>query len=143
MRAALETTGRLVFWRMAIKPGRPVAMGTVGSVPFIGLPGNPVAAFITFVHIARPLIAALGGAAVQAPVALRVEAAFSYRKKAGRRGVCAGTAVNRSGWRSSGAQAWRRGGGNFDLADRNQRVGGAARGCDGGGARRSGEIPAL
>jgi len=85
VRAAVEAAGRLVFWRMAIKPGRPVAMGSVGGVPFIGLPGNPVAAFITFVHVARPLIAALGGALVQAPATPRVEAIFSYRKKAGRR----------------------------------------------------------
>jgi molybdopterin molybdotransferase len=85
VRAAVEAVGRLVFWRLAIKPGRPVAMGTVAGVPFVGLPGNPVAAFITFAHIARPLIAALAGAPVQARAALRVQAAFSYRKKAGRR----------------------------------------------------------
>lgn len=85
VKAAVEAAGKLVFWRMAIKPGRPVAMGTVAGVPFIGLPGNPVAAFITFVHVARPLIAALGGALVPAPPTLRVEAAFNYRKKAGRR----------------------------------------------------------
>lgn len=85
VRAAAETVGRLAFWRLAIKPGRPVAMGSVAGVPFIGLPGNPVAAFVTFAHVARPLIAALGGAPVQAQPPFRVRAAFSYRKKAGRR----------------------------------------------------------
>ena len=85
VRAAVEAVGRLVFWRLAIKPGRPVAMGAVGGVPFIGLPGNPVAAFVTFAHIARPLIAALSGAPVRTPAASKVQAAFSYRKKAGRR----------------------------------------------------------
>jgi len=85
VRSAVEAVGRLVFWRLAIKPGRPVAMGSVMGVPIVGLPGNPVAAFITFVHIARPLIAALSGALVEAPTTLRVCAAFSYRKKAGRR----------------------------------------------------------
>ena len=85
VRAAVEAVGRLVFWRLAIKPGRPVAMGGVAGVPFVGLPGNPVAAFVTFAHVARPLIAALGGATVRAPAAYRVQAAFSYRKKAGRR----------------------------------------------------------
>jgi molybdopterin molybdotransferase len=85
VRYAIETTGKLVFWRLAIKPGRPVAMGTVAGVPFVGLPGNPVAAFITFVHVARPLIAALAGALIEAPPMLRVRAAFNYRKKAGRR----------------------------------------------------------
>lgn len=85
VRSAVEAVGRLVFWRLAIKPGRPVAMGSVAGVPIVGLPGNPVAAFITFVHIARPLIAALSGAVVEAPTTLRARAAFSYRKKAGRR----------------------------------------------------------
>jgi molybdopterin molybdotransferase len=85
VRAAVEAIGRLVFWRLAIKPGRPVAMGSVAGVPLVGLPGNPVAAFITFAHIARPLIAALAGAPVEAQPTLRVQAAFSYRKKAGRR----------------------------------------------------------
>ena len=74
-----------MFWRLAIKPGRPVAMGEVGGVPFPGLPGNPVAAFVTFVRIAHPMIAALGGAAVRPPTAVPVPAAFNYRKKAGRR----------------------------------------------------------
>ncbi len=85
VRAAVEAAGRLVFWRLAIKPGRPVAMGGIAGVPLVGLPGNPVAAFVTFVHVARPLIAALGGAPVRAPAAYPVQAAFSYRKKAGRR----------------------------------------------------------
>ena len=85
VRAAVEVNGQLVFWRMAIKPGRPVAMGIVEGVPFVGLPGNPAAAFITFVHVARPMISALAGAPVEAPPSLRARAAFSYRKKAGRR----------------------------------------------------------
>jgi len=85
VRAAVEVNGSLVFWRLAIKPGRPVAMGIVAGVPFVGLPGNPAAAFITFVHVARPMIAALAGASVEPPPSLRARAAFSYRKKAGRR----------------------------------------------------------
>ncbi|HEX3996396.1 MAG TPA: gephyrin-like molybdotransferase Glp [Acetobacteraceae bacterium] len=85
VRAAVEADGRLTFWRLAIKPGRPVAMGTVAGTPFVGLPGNPVAAFITFVHVARPLIGALAGASVEPPARFAVCAAFSYRKKAGRR----------------------------------------------------------
>jgi molybdopterin molybdotransferase len=85
VKAAVETVGQLSFWRLAIKPGRPVAMGIVRGVPFVGLPGNPVAAFVTFAHVARPLIDALGGAPIEAPATLRVRAEFSYRKKAGRR----------------------------------------------------------
>lgn len=85
VRAAVETLGRLVFWRLAIKPGRPVAMGIIGGRPLIGLPGNPVAAFVTFIHVARPLMAALAGAMLAAPVALPARAAFAYGKKGGRR----------------------------------------------------------
>jgi len=85
VRAAVEAAGRLVFWRLAVKPGRPVAMGVVGGVPFMGLPGNPVAAFVTFAQLARPLIAALAGSLFQPSPALHVPAAFAYRKKAGRR----------------------------------------------------------
>ena len=54
VKAAVESVGTLVFWRVAIKPGRPVAMGVISGTAFIGLPGNPVASFVTFVHIARP-----------------------------------------------------------------------------------------
>ncbi len=84
VRAAVDAVGRLVFWRLAIKPGRPVAMGSVAGVPFVGLPGNPVAAFVTFARLVRPLLAVLAGG-VHAPIALRVQSAFDYRKKAGRR----------------------------------------------------------
>ncbi len=85
VRQAMEALGRLVFWRLAIKPGRPVAMGIAAGTPLISLPGNPVAAFVTFIHVARPLIAALGGAMLAPPVPLPVRAAFAYRKKSGRR----------------------------------------------------------
>src|SRR5437588_781448 len=65
VRAAIEKIGRLVFWRVAIKPGRPVAMGVIRGpsaeqsaeqgAAFVGLPGNPVAAFVTFARVVRPL----------------------------------------------------------------------------------------
>ncbi|WAJ30785.1 molybdopterin molybdotransferase MoeA [Antarcticirhabdus aurantiaca] len=85
VRTAIERAGTLVFWRVAIKPGRPVAMGVVRGTPFIGLPGNPVASFVTFATIARPAILALSGAGPEAASAMPVRAAFAYRKKAGRR----------------------------------------------------------
>ena len=85
VKAAVESAGSLVLWRMAIKPGRPVAMGVVGGTPFIGLPGNPVASFVTFVHVVRPTVLALAGAAPESVVPMPVRADFSYRKKAGRR----------------------------------------------------------
>ncbi len=85
VRNAVEATGALTFWRLAIKPGRPVAMGVVAGTPFVGLPGNPVAVFVTFAHVVRPLIAALSGSAPAKPLALPVIADFTYRKKQGRR----------------------------------------------------------
>jgi molybdopterin molybdotransferase len=85
IRAGVESVGSLVLWRMAIKPGRPVAMGIIDGAPFIGLPGNPVASFVTFVHVVRPTVLALSGALPEQPVAIPVRAAFSYKKKTGRR----------------------------------------------------------
>jgi molybdopterin molybdotransferase len=85
VKAAVESVGRLVLWRMAIKPGRPVAMGIIGGTPLIGLPGNPVASFVTFVHVVRPTVMALAGAAQQSIVPMPVRAAFSYKKKLSRR----------------------------------------------------------
>jgi molybdopterin molybdotransferase len=85
VRTAIERLGRIDFWRLAIKPGRPVALGQVKGVPLIGLPGNPVAAALTFAVLARPLILRLAGAAAEAPLVFRVAAGFAYRKKAGRR----------------------------------------------------------
>jgi molybdopterin molybdotransferase len=85
VKAAVESAGGLSFWRLAIKPGRPVAMGVVNGTPFIGLPGNPVAVFVTFAHVARALIARLSGSAFEAPPTFAVRSAFTYRKKEGRR----------------------------------------------------------
>ena len=85
MKAAVEAQGRLHFWRLAIKPGRPVAMGQVGRVPFMGLPGNPVAVMVTFLVLARPLILRLSGATDIAPRSFRAVSGFAYRKKPGRR----------------------------------------------------------
>jgi molybdopterin molybdotransferase len=85
VKAAVESVGTLVFWRIAMKPGRPVAMGVIDGTPFIGLPGNPVASFVTFAWVARPAILALAGAQWSPPLAVPVRAQFSYRKKPARR----------------------------------------------------------
>lgn len=84
VKTAIESVGSMVFWRMAIKPGRPVAMGVIKGCPFIGLPGNPVASFVTFAHVARPAIFALAGASWSRPASAKVRAAFTYKKKPGR-----------------------------------------------------------
>ena len=85
VRAGVESIGSLVLWSMAIKPGRPVAMGVISGTPFIGLPGNPVASFVTFAYVVRPTILALSGAQPEAFFALPVRANFTYKKKKGRR----------------------------------------------------------
>jgi molybdopterin molybdotransferase len=85
VKAAVEALGSLYLWRLAIKPGRPIALGQVKSVPFVGLPGNPVAAMVTFLRFARPLILRLGGCTQVDPVLYRVRAEFSHSKKANRR----------------------------------------------------------
>jgi molybdopterin molybdotransferase len=85
VRAAISDAGSLAFWRLAIKPGRPVAMGVVGGKPLVGLPGNPVAVFVTFAYVVRPLLAALSGETLEPARALGVTADFDYRKKKGRR----------------------------------------------------------
>jgi molybdopterin molybdotransferase len=84
VKTAIESVGSMVFWRMAIKPGRPVAMGVIRGCPFIGLPGNPVASFVTFAHVARPAIFALAGTAWRKPAGVKVRAVFTYKKKSGR-----------------------------------------------------------
>ncbi|MFA6966720.1 gephyrin-like molybdotransferase Glp [Bosea sp. (in: a-proteobacteria)] len=85
VKAAVEREGELAFWRIGIKPGRPVALGRIGATPFIGLPGNPVAVFVTFAFVARALIARLAGTQPVRPMALPVRLGFAYRKKEGRR----------------------------------------------------------
>jgi len=88
VRAAVEAIGRLVFWRVAIKPGRPVAMGVLPSkhgTAFAGLPGNPAAVYVTFVRVVWPLLLRLAGAEPRQPMALPVRATFAYRKRRGRR----------------------------------------------------------
>jgi molybdopterin molybdotransferase len=91
VRHAVETIGRLVFWRVAVKPGRPVAMGVIPGpragtgAAFVGLPGNPVAVFVTFARVVRPLLACLSGEEPAPLVALPVRSAFAHRKKKGRR----------------------------------------------------------
>jgi molybdopterin molybdotransferase len=85
VKPAVEEVGSLVFWRIGIKPGRPVAMGVIDGAAFIGLPGNPVAVFVTFAFVVRPLLARLAGETWRPPRRWPVTLGFPYRKKAGRR----------------------------------------------------------
>jgi molybdopterin molybdotransferase len=85
IRAAIEQHGSIGFWRIGIKPGRPVALGDIGGTPILGLPGNPVAALVTFITIARPLLDRLSGARPRALPRFPVQLGFAWRKKPDRR----------------------------------------------------------
>jgi molybdopterin molybdotransferase len=85
IRPALLQIGSLDFWKLALKPGKPVAVGEVTGKPFIGLPGNPVAAMVTFWLIARPLLHHLMGANERAMPSVPVIADFRQRHRPGRR----------------------------------------------------------
>jgi molybdopterin molybdotransferase len=85
VRAAVDALGQMHFWRLAIRPGRPLALGQIGNVPFIGLPGNPVAVLVTFMRFARPAILRLGGSRETEPNSYRVRVGFPIKKKPGRR----------------------------------------------------------
>ena len=83
--ALLTEVGAMALWRIAVKPGRPLALGLWDEVPVFGLPGNPVAAMVCTLMFARPAMALLAGAGWQEPQGFDVPAAFEKRKKAGRR----------------------------------------------------------
>ncbi len=85
MSAVLADQGQLNLWRIAIKPGRPLALAMWQSLPVFGLPGNPVAAFTTALVFARPALAALQGQGWHRPQPCLLPAAFTKHKKAGRR----------------------------------------------------------
>jgi molybdopterin molybdotransferase len=81
----IRARGRLETWRIAMKPGRPLALGLWRGVPVFGLPGNPVAAFVCALIFARPALALMAGAGWAEPEALVLPAAFAKAKKPGRR----------------------------------------------------------
>ncbi|MBB3065342.1 molybdopterin molybdotransferase MoeA [Limibacillus halophilus] len=85
MKQAVEDLGKLHLWRLAIKPGRPIALGQVGVVPFVGLPGNPVAVMVTFLNVVRPLLLGLMGARDVTARRFKVRADFTHKKKVDRR----------------------------------------------------------
>jgi molybdopterin molybdotransferase len=83
--ALLKARGALGTWRIAVKPGRPLALGVWGGKPVFGLPGNPVAAFVCTLIFARPALMRLAGAPWERPAGLTVPAAFGKEKRGGRR----------------------------------------------------------
>ncbi len=83
--ALLRDQGTLSSWRIALKPGRPLALALWESTPIFGLPGNPVAALVCALIFARPALSLLAGAGWAEPTGFDVPAAFTKRKKPGRR----------------------------------------------------------
>lgn len=83
--ALLNETGSLADWRIALKPGRPLALGVWNGIPVFGLPGNPVAALVCTMIFARPAFGVLGGEGWHSPQGFTVPAAFTKTKKPGRR----------------------------------------------------------
>ncbi|WP_172149725.1 molybdopterin molybdotransferase MoeA [Pseudomonas tumuqii] len=85
LKQAIRELGELHLWRLAIQPGKPLAFGEVGGKPWIGLPGNPAAALITALVVARPFLLRAQGCQDVVPQPLRLPAGFAWRKANGRR----------------------------------------------------------
>jgi molybdopterin molybdotransferase len=85
VKPAVEAEGALDLWQIAMKPGKPLAFGAVRGVPFIGLPGNPVSSFVTFLLFARPFILARQGVVDVRPPRVHLRADFDLPKADKRR----------------------------------------------------------
>ena len=85
VKPAVEAEGRLLMWRIAMKPGRPLAFGTVGKCSFIGLPGNPVSSFVTFLVFVRPFLLRMQGIASVEAKSIAARADFDWREPDPRR----------------------------------------------------------
>ncbi|MGV3591214.1 MAG: gephyrin-like molybdotransferase Glp [Gammaproteobacteria bacterium] len=97
VRAAVERLGALSLWKLAIKPGKPFAFGEIAGKPFFGLPGNPVAVFVTFVLLVRPYILRMQGAASTQVPAFRVKSGFAVREAGTREEYLRVRVVNEGG----------------------------------------------
>jgi molybdopterin molybdotransferase len=78
VKPAVEAEGRLLMWKIAMKPGRPLAFGEVGKAFFIGLPGNPVSSFVTFLIFVRPFLLRTQGISAVEPKAVQARADFDW-----------------------------------------------------------------
>mgnify|MGYP003988390991 FL=1 len=85
VKPAVEKLGELSLWRIKMKPGKPLAFGNVGDSAFIGLPGNPVSAMVTFLLFARPFIKKMQGVSDYLNTTVRVEANFDWHRSKPRR----------------------------------------------------------
>jgi molybdopterin molybdotransferase len=85
VKPALERLGTLDLWKIAMRPGKPLAFGRIGNTPFIGTPGNPVSLFVTFVLFARPFILRMQGREQVAPQVIPATADFDWPRPDKRR----------------------------------------------------------
>jgi molybdopterin molybdotransferase len=80
----VEEMGEIHFWKIAMKPGRPITFGQLGNAAYFGLPGNPVSVMTTFYQFALPAIQRLSGQADRSPLSIEVICTSDLRKRAGR-----------------------------------------------------------
>ena len=99
VKAQVEKLGELRVWRLAIKPGKPLAYGAIGDVPFFGLPGNPVSCFVTFCLMVRPYLLAMQGSASPLPTPQTAVADFDWPKAGSRQEYVRVTLVEEGGHR--------------------------------------------
>jgi molybdopterin molybdotransferase len=85
IKPAVQQLGSLELWQISMKPGKPFAYGKVGAAHFIGLPGNPVSSFVTFLLLVRPFLLKLQGATKLTPEALQLPAQFDWKRPDKRR----------------------------------------------------------
>ena len=108
VKETLDRVGEVDFWKIAMKPGRPLAFGRVGGALFFGLPGNPVSVMVTFYQFVQPALRCMMGEPAARPVRFRVKCASRLRKRPGRvefqRGVLGYDETGHLAVRSTGGQ---------------------------------------
>lgn len=108
VKATLDALGAVSFWKVAVKPGRPLAFGSIGDSLFFGLPGNPVSVMVMFQIFVRPALKRLAGEASTAPITMRVPLMSTLKKRVGRaefqRGILAVADNGQTVVSSTGAQ---------------------------------------
>lgn len=97
VREILDEKGKVGFWRLAIKPGKPLAFGQLASCMFLGLPGNPVSSMVTFIQVGQPLLRCLSGEQSKQPLLLTATLGSTIKKRAGRRDFQRGIVTNQAG----------------------------------------------
>ena len=84
VKETLEKTGAVNFWKVAMKPGRPLAFGKIVDAWFFGLPGNPVSVMVTFYMFVQPALKKMMGSAHHEPLTIAATCSSKLRKRAGR-----------------------------------------------------------